>query len=154
MSVPALLIAAIGLLVLVLAGLLIVIGLQNHKIGETSPLPALQQKPDGTLQEARQKILTLLQNGSKTGAIRIYRIITGVGLKEAKEAVEAIERGEDPTSRPAPPTPEANWRARVEEARRQNKKIEAIKIYRQATGVGLKEAKEAVEALERGGGVP
>jgi len=32
------------------------------------------------------------------------------------------------------------------------KKIEAIKVYRQATGVGLKEAKESVEAIasERG----
>ena len=30
------------------------------------------------------------------------------------------------------------------------KKIEAIKLYRQQTGVGLKEAKDAVEALEQG----
>jgi ribosomal protein L7/L12 len=30
------------------------------------------------------------------------------------------------------------------------KKIEAIKLYRQRTGVGLKEAKDAVEAMERG----
>jgi hypothetical protein len=29
------------------------------------------------------------------------------------------------------------------------RKIEAIKLYRQATGVGLKEAKEAVEAIAR-----
>ena len=28
------------------------------------------------------------------------------------------------------------------------RKIEAIKIYREATGMGLKESKEAVEALE------
>jgi ribosomal protein L7/L12 len=31
------------------------------------------------------------------------------------------------------------------------RKIEAIKLYRERTGVGLKEAKDAVEALERGG---
>jgi large subunit ribosomal protein L7/L12 len=29
-------------------------------------------------------------------------------------------------------------------------KIEAIKLYRERTGLGLKEAKDAVEALERG----
>jgi ribosomal protein L7/L12 len=29
-------------------------------------------------------------------------------------------------------------------------KIEAIKLYRERTGVGLKEAKDAVDALERG----
>lgn len=32
---------------------------------------------------------------------------------------------------------------------RQNRKIEAIKRLRDATGLGLKEAKDAVEALER-----
>ena len=31
----------------------------------------------------------------------------------------------------------------------EGRKIEAIKIYREATGAGLKEAKEAVEAIER-----
>jgi Ribosomal protein L7/L12 C-terminal domain len=32
------------------------------------------------------------------------------------------------------------------------KKIEAIKIYREATGVGLKEAKDAVDAIARRSG--
>jgi ribosomal protein L7/L12 len=32
---------------------------------------------------------------------------------------------------------------------RKGNKIEAIKVYREATGLGLKEAKDAVEALER-----
>jgi Ribosomal protein L7/L12 C-terminal domain len=31
-------------------------------------------------------------------------------------------------------------------------KIEAIKFYREATGLGLKEAKEAIEQLERSSG--
>jgi hypothetical protein len=35
-----------------------------------------------------------------------------------------------------------------------NQKIEAIKLYRQMTGMGLKEAKDAVEAIERGEPVP
>ncbi len=30
------------------------------------------------------------------------------------------------------------------------KKIEAIKIFREATGLGLKESKEAIEAIQRG----
>lgn len=30
------------------------------------------------------------------------------------------------------------------------RKIEAIKLYREATGVGLKEAKDAVEGMEKG----
>ena len=32
---------------------------------------------------------------------------------------------------------------------RRNDKIQAIKLYRQRTGVGLKEAKDAMDALER-----
>ena len=31
-----------------------------------------------------------------------------------------------------------------------HKKIEAIKLYRERTGVGLKEAKDAVEEIEKG----
>ncbi len=36
----------------------------------------------------------------------------------------------------------------------QGKKIEAIKVYRQATDVSLKEAKDAVEAIQRGASLP
>lgn len=39
-----------------------------------------------------------------------------------------------------------------DDALRQGKMIEAIKIYRQATGAGLAEAKSAVEAIMRNGG--
>ncbi len=36
----------------------------------------------------------------------------------------------------------------IEEALRRGNKIEAIKIYRELTGVGLAEAKQAVEEIE------
>jgi hypothetical protein len=36
----------------------------------------------------------------------------------------------------------------IQEALRRGNKIEAIKIYRELTGVGLAEAKQAVEAFE------
>lgn len=36
---------------------------------------------------------------------------------------------------------------RVHELLRQGKKIEAIKVYRQLTGEGLKESKDAVERM-------
>lgn len=35
----------------------------------------------------------------------------------------------------------------VRQAMREGKKIEAIKLYRERTGMGLKEAKEAIDAL-------
>jgi ribosomal protein L7/L12 len=37
----------------------------------------------------------------------------------------------------------------IQEALRRGNKIEAIKIYRELTGVGLAEAKEAVEKMEK-----
>jgi len=43
---------------------------------------------------------------------------------------------------------------RVREAVTSGRKIEAIKLLREETGMGLKEAKHAVEALERSLGLP
>jgi endonuclease V-like protein UPF0215 family len=40
----------------------------------------------------------------------------------------------------------------IVEALRKNQKIEAIKLYRQATGVGLKEAKDFIEEVQRRAG--
>jgi ribosomal protein L7/L12 len=49
--------------------------------------------------------------------------------------------------------PYSNVSREIAEAVRQGKKIEAIKLYRQSTGVGLKEAKDAVEEIQRRAGV-
>jgi ribosomal protein L7/L12 len=90
--------------------------------------------------------------GNKIEAIKLYREATGVGLKEAKDAVEAIERGESITMETAKPIPTPDLqslRAQVVAHLRQGNKIEAIKTYRSFTGVGLKEAKDAVEEIER-----
>lgn len=37
-----------------------------------------------------QQVVTLLREGKKINAIKVYREITGVGLKEAKTAVERM----------------------------------------------------------------
>jgi hypothetical protein len=43
----------------------------------------------------------------------------------------------------------------VADALKRGEKIQAIKLYREATGAGLKDAKEFVEAIQRlGGGKP
>ena len=51
-----------------------------------------------------------------------------------------------------PLTPSAEGEVRVLVQQRQ--KIEAIKLLRQRTGLGLKEAKDRVEAIEREMGLP
>jgi len=49
--------------------------------------------------------------------------------------------------------PYANLPREIAEAVRAGQKINAIKLYRQSTGVGLKEAKEFIEELQRRSGV-
>jgi hypothetical protein len=61
---------------------------------------ALKQKliggytpPSGLSADLTAQIHDLLRQSNKIGAIKLYREATGLGLKEAKDAVEAIERG-------------------------------------------------------------
>lgn len=59
-------------------------------------------------------------------------------------------REESPRLPPAPRPPSPpELEARIRELLRARKKIEAIKEYRTHHGSGLKEAKEAVEEMER-----
>jgi ribosomal protein L7/L12 len=46
--------------------------------------------PDGDLSEFEKEILGLMKGGKKIEAIKRYREKTGCGLKEAKDAVEAL----------------------------------------------------------------
>lgn len=101
---------------------------------------------DGHLQD----VTALARRGEQVNAIRLYRGLTRAGLAEAKEAVERLERGET-LSPPAldrltaPPRPPAD--GEVEQLLIAGRKIEAIKRQRELTGWGLKESKDAVEAL-------
>jgi ribosomal protein L7/L12 len=96
---------------------------------------------------------SLVRQGQKIEAIKRYRAQTGVGLAEAKAAVEAIERGEKPPVGRAAPAP-ADVDADLWELLQRGEKIQAIKLYRERTGTGLAEAKTAVEAIGRRHGLP
>jgi ribosomal protein L7/L12 len=80
---------------------------------------------------------------SKIERIKQYREQHGVGLKEAKDAIEAEDEGrtlpKPNSTRQQPESLEALVRA--------GRTIEAIKQYRAQHQVGLKEAKEAIDAL-------
>jgi len=98
--------------------------------------------------ETEDDIVSLVRQGRKIEAIKLYRAQTGVGLAEAKAAVEAMERGESPPPAQDAPAPE-DIDADLWELLKSGQKIEAIKRYRAQTGVGLAEAKAAVEATGR-----
>lgn len=105
--------------------------------------------------EVREQI----ERGNKIEAIRLYREATGVGLKEAKDAVEAMETGRPVIATAATivsgsavvKASFASSAALMDEVKRllrAGNKIEAIKIYRQYFDVGLAEAKTAVDQVE------
>ena len=97
-----------------------------------------------------QKIHEYIHNQQLLHAIKLYREATGVGLAEAKAAVEAMSRNEAVK----PPDGVMNYdnpilEGRIRSLLSKRQKIEAVKIYREEYGVGLKEAKDAVDGIER-----
>jgi arabinogalactan endo-1,4-beta-galactosidase/ribosomal protein L7/L12 len=90
------------------------------------------------------ELQALVVAGRKIEAIKRYRELTGVGLKEAKDTVEALMRG---ASLPTREQDSVGFEANIISLLEQGKKIAAIKLYRERTGVGLKEAKDFIEAL-------
>ena len=113
----------------------------------------------GALDAAQQAdvdpLMDLVRSGKKIEAIKIYRQRMGVGLKEAKDAIEALERGESVRVPPAVSKTFAESDVRdFVSLLRQGKMIAAIKLYREKTGVGLAEAKAAVETLAAEQGIP
>jgi ribosomal protein L7/L12 len=112
--------------------------------------PAPAKLDDARARSIEAEIRRFLSDGRKIPAIKLYRDYTGVGLKEAKEAIEAVQRD---MLNPEPAGSAIDRARAIEEQLRgllaEGKKISAVQLYRQHTGVGLKEAKEAVERLER-----
>ncbi len=106
-----------------------------------------KQPVDSSLE---MEIVSLLEGGRKIEAIKRYREATGVGLKEAKDAVEALERGQPLPTKQAV---DSSFETKIVSLLEDGKKIGAIKLYRQRTGLGLKEAKDAVEAIAANRGI-
>jgi ribosomal protein L7/L12 len=123
-----------------------------------SELPSQEPKSNSRDRVARKpdslegQIRSLMQAGRKIEAIKIYRQETGSGLKEAKDAVEALAAWQPIAGRSVKSAEESgidpnSLEGQVLALVQAQKKILAIKVYREQTGVGLKQAKDAVEAL-------
>lgn len=80
---------------------------------------------------------------------RIDELERRVATLEARLAALVAGSGGDSTyADPAGSATQPHaWLAEVQDLVRRGKKIQAIKVYREHTGVGLKEAKDAVEAM-------
>jgi ribosomal protein L7/L12 len=112
---------------------------------------------DGPLEAGslEERVRALLRQRQKIQAIKLVRERTGIGLKEAKDAVEELERtdrlpadlpsGRGMKARGAPVAGEFLAEARHLKERR--RAIEAVKLIRAHTGLGLKEAKDLYDSL-------
>jgi ribosomal protein L7/L12 len=96
--------------------------------------------------DAGQELAELVRQGRKLEAIKLVREQTGCGLAEAKAAVEKLERGE--TSERAAPA--GDLKEEIRTLVLSGRMIDAIKLYRERTGAGLKDAKDAVDAIAAG----
>jgi len=133
------------------------------RLGEAASIDALPQsgKPVlPTLDPAtvETEILALLSAGQKINAIKVYRQATRAGLKQAKEAVEAIEAGGTldanlltaHENRFSLSSEDASTISQATQLVREGNKVEAIRLLRNQYDVSLKVAKEAADLLEMG----
>jgi ribosomal protein L7/L12 len=79
--------------------------------------------------------------GDLVEAIKLLRERTGLGLKDAKDAVESYLRGEELVAAPR----DTRIPVAAISALQEGRLIDAIRHTREATRMGLKESKEAVE---------
>lgn len=104
---------------------------------------------DESRDELPDDVLAALRQGDPVEAIKRLRAASGLGLKDAKQVIDAHLNGEPagwaPRVGAATPLPDpvmqAIWRGN---------KIEAIKLLRRHTGLGLKEANDLVDASSAG----
>lgn len=113
---------------------------------------------DGLIGNAQEfgEIAELVLTGNKIKAIMRYHQLTGLGLKESREAIEQVERGEPLTITSVTISPgehgeDPEWVDVMQQARAYllgGSKIKAIKVYHEAFNAGLKESKDVIDALE------
>jgi ribosomal protein L7/L12 len=107
--------------------------------GDKKKAPLLNLQGEG--------VRDLVEAGKIDEAVEVYAKFAGVDIYSAKDAVAEIQREPEASDHLSDAASAAD--PQIVALVQQGKKIEAIKIYRERTGLGLKEAKDAVEQIER-----
>lgn len=94
------------------------------------------------------QIYDLLNQKRTIEAIKIYREKFGVDLRTAKEVVDRMVREKDAVFKVETSSENDAQLAGIKSEIINGRKIDAIKLYLETYKVGLKEAKDAVDALE------
>lgn len=92
--------------------------------------------------ELEQQVRMLVSQGRKVSAVKLVREATGWGLKQAKDFVDNV--GVAQRASKADQLDVNELRGLVASGR----KVQAVKRVRKATGWGLKQAKDFVDALK------
>jgi ribosomal protein L7/L12 len=104
-----------------------------------------------------QEAADAMARGEKIRAIKIFRSATGASLKEAKDFIEEVQRRSGVEAKinlllehaGLKFDPYKSLPQEAVDAMARGEKIRAIKIFRSATGVSLKEAKDFIEQVQR-----
>ena len=116
-------------------------------------VPGLPAEKEATPRASLDEVRRLAQNGNLIEAVRRYRELYGVGLKEAKNAVDALTAGkvvEVHRVFSGPLTSEETSRVleEVKELLRSGNKVGALKHYREVNDVSLNKAMDVVNQVE------
>jgi ribosomal protein L7/L12 len=127
-------------------------------VRSTTPFIDIFNAPDQVnLDERLKSIRALAIAGDQIEAIRLLRDTYVIGLSKAKELVEAMQRGEDvdvshlelvAQTTVQSVTLDPSTMSKLTELVKSGDKIAAIQLFRETTGVGLKDAKDAIDGLE------
>lgn len=94
------------------------------------------------------EILSIWNSGSKVLAIKLLREQSGLGLAEAKQLLESADAKDSPLAmNSAIP---ASAELRIHAAMASGNKLEAVKLLKEAAGLGLAEAKERIDEAMQG----
>ena len=111
----------------------------HPSIGQCPQCGATIGKPTADLE---QEVRSLLDQGQKIEAVKLYKDQTGVGLAAAKDAVEAMQADAVPQSDIG-----GDLEAELLRLLGRGEKLAAVKLYKEQKGVELADAKQAVESL-------
>ena len=96
------------------------------------------------------EILSVWHSGSKVLAIKLLREQSGLGLAEAKQLLESADAGAADSPLAMNSAIPASAELRIHAAMASGNKLEAVKLLKEATGLGLAEAKERIDEAMQG----
>jgi ribosomal protein L7/L12 len=147
MVVAALVIAFV--LLLALFGLVVVMLGSQAKAAELVKLqpPRLGPPPLAATDDVEPEVTALVEAGQLSEAVQRVRELKGLSPPEARAWVDGLRAGHATLRSRTPALVMRLDEADIQREIREGRLLNAIKLYQELTGAGLKEAKDAVQAL-------